>query len=349
MLKLKHKDIDCIDFTLNRGYVDKMNIVNDTFLPEVLKMNNVVAMQDWLSKRSIDMTRTFARLLMKNMHLGLSEHEVVLFNKALTLTDFLWVSDDSNSKYKDVDLRNKSFNKAIVDTTLSGIERRIEREPNPELTNIGSFNKAWIKIENTREWWLYKRGTKKQIYAELFTYYLGKQLGLDMAIYRRDSSFIASLNFTDNTKYLEHYSTFRYRYNNISLNEEVVYNNFKITNVKLAEKYLNILLLDAIMCNPDRHEYNFGVLKSAKTGEVIDLAPNYDNNLAFGADFNLSVRPLLDYIQTIGVRDFQKSWLKRLNYTLLCYIGYSIDVNLTDKYKEYFNRVNVIIKNQKGV
>ena len=38
--------------------------------------------------------------------------------------------------------------------------------------------------------------------------------------------------------------------------------------------------MDTIIANPDRHTFNFGLLRDAQTGEIVSLAPNFDNNMA---------------------------------------------------------------------
>ena len=44
--------------------------------------------------------------------------------------------------------------------------------------------------------------------------------------------------------------------------------------------YVKIIFLDTVYANPDRHTFNFGILRVADTGEVLCLAPNFDNNIA---------------------------------------------------------------------
>ena len=41
-----------------------------------------------------------------------------------------------------------------------------------------------------------------------------------------------------------------------------------------------MLFLDTICANPDRHTFNFGILRNVKNGEILGLAPNFDNNMA---------------------------------------------------------------------
>ena len=44
--------------------------------------------------------------------------------------------------------------------------------------------------------------------------------------------------------------------------------------------YVKMLFLDTICENPDRHTFNFGILRDINTGDVLGLAPNFDNNMA---------------------------------------------------------------------
>ncbi len=46
------------------------------------------------------------------------------------------------------------------------------------------------------------------------------------------------------------------------------------------EDYIKLIFLDTVCANPDRHTNNFGLLRDTKTGKLIGLAPNYDNNMA---------------------------------------------------------------------
>ena len=44
--------------------------------------------------------------------------------------------------------------------------------------------------------------------------------------------------------------------------------------------YIRLIFLDALIANPDRHTFNFGVLRDTQTREIIKLAPNFDNNMS---------------------------------------------------------------------
>ena len=43
---------------------------------------------------------------------------------------------------------------------------------------------------------------------------------------------------------------------------------------------VKMLFLDTICANPDRHTFNFGILRETVSGKIIGLAPNFDSNMA---------------------------------------------------------------------
>jgi hypothetical protein len=44
--------------------------------------------------------------------------------------------------------------------------------------------------------------------------------------------------------------------------------------------YVQMIFMDTVCANPDRHTNNFGLLRDTETGQLIGFAPNYDNNMA---------------------------------------------------------------------
>ena len=41
-----------------------------------------------------------------------------------------------------------------------------------------------------------------------------------------------------------------------------------------------MIFLDTVTANPDRHTFNFGLLRDTDSGKLLGLAPNFDNNMA---------------------------------------------------------------------
>jgi len=292
---LLNKDVPLLTFDLKGTLVEAATIIGDIeLLPEVLKSGKEAALQHWLSTRGIDTTRTHARMLLNELRLKSDRISAVLYNRGLNMTDCYWIWDThkhDKTSFDAISLYRKENIRSISALSLSGRAVDIPSIENHEMTNIGSFNKAWVK-EGT-EWWLYKGGTIYNNYAELFTYYLGKRLGFNMARYKFDAnhhltdrgSLIASLNFTNETCMLEHYDSFRYRFNEADLEDDrSILENMKA--VGLEKDYMEMLILDALVANTDRHAFNFGVLKDTSTGELLGFAPCFDHNLSLNAHLN---------------------------------------------------------------
>lgn len=295
---LYSKDEPLLEFDIKGSLVEGVNIIGKVaLLPEILKSGREAALQHWLSTRGIDTTRTNARVLLKELHVKSDRVTAVIFNKGLNMTDCYWIKDtekNNDESFQELSLYRKENIRTISALSLSGRAVRVPTVTNHEITSIGSFNKAWIKEED--EWWLYKKGNIYNNYAELFTYEIGKLLGINMAEYKfeahneiqEEKPLIASHNFTNEEIMLEHYDSFRYRFDDVELeDDEVILQNFE--SIGLGKAYRDMIMLDALVSNVDRHEYNFGVLKSTATGEVLGFAPYFDHNLALNAHLDKEV------------------------------------------------------------
>ena len=66
--------------------------------------------------------------------------------------------------------------------------------------------------------------------------------------------------------------------------DDVIAANLASLGPDFIKAWRRILLADALFENTDRHMRNFGVIRSAVTGEILRLAPNFDNNQAYLAN-----------------------------------------------------------------
>jgi len=127
------------------------------------------------------------------------------------------------------------------------------------------------------EWWMYKSGNNNEYFSELFICKLGEKLHMDMAQYEMDGEYIRTKNFTDglNVNFEPIHSL---------VDDDEDYSNcFNILfniSPEIAKQYLKLIFIDTLCYNMDRHTQNFGLLRDAATGEILKLAPNYDNNIA---------------------------------------------------------------------
>ncbi|MFR9310099.1 HipA domain-containing protein [Hydrogeniiclostridium mannosilyticum] len=231
-------------------------------------------MERWLASRAIDEHRTNSRLLKKALRIRTTDDvQTVLAVNGATVTDRYWFKPDgSGASYDDILFKENYFDSLALRGDPNGFSHKPSRTP--ELTNTGSFEKCWRLIDN--EWWMYKSGNQNEYFSELFICRLGEKLGLPMAHYEMDGEYIRTKNFTGG-KAINFEPM-------AALTEDDDYKNcFDILygiSAELAEQYLQIIWLDTVCYNMDRHTENFGFLRNVEDGEIVSLAPNYDNNIA---------------------------------------------------------------------
>lgn len=256
---------------------NELKVLNSALLPLYLK--RVSDAKSWLETRAIDSHRANSRLLKKALRLAEKDDvSTVLHVNAATITDTYWVrAIGSDLKYEDIRFTKDYFSNLALRGLYSSFNSAANRKDTktPELTNIGSFEKCW-KLKDGK-WWIYKSANQKEQFSELFVYELGKSLGMNMAHYEKGDKCVKSLDFTDSAKVIfEPASSF--------MGDEEDYikvvEKLKELCPKAIPDYIKMIFLDTITANPDRHTGNFGLMRDAKSGELLGLAPNFDNNMA---------------------------------------------------------------------
>ena len=98
-----------------------------------------------------------------------------------------------------------------------------------------------------------------------------------MAEYEKDGEYIRNRDFTLNASVnYEAIESIVDAEEDYQINFEAIHN----LSCKAAKEYVEMIYLDTIVFNVDRHTKNYGLLRNVETGEVIGLAPNFDNNIA---------------------------------------------------------------------
>lgn len=234
----------------------------------------------WLDSRAIDRHRTNSRILKKVLRLhDSSDTAAVLRAHGATITDNYWFMQEvEDLSWDRVRFCEDTFSDVALTGSFDSYSRQYTedqlRAGSPELTNIGSFEKCW-KLENGR-WWMTKAGTVEERFSEIFIARLGKALGFAMAEYYPQGEYVKTPDFTDG----------KYNYEPawalVGDNEDYSFNydRFAALDPSLAGQYLDILYMDALCFNMDRHTMNYGILRDAESGKVVSMAPNFDNNIA---------------------------------------------------------------------
>ena len=246
---------------------------DERLLPLYLKRTGNI--EGWLASRAIDSHRTNSRLLKRALRLRTTDDiATALAVNAATVTDRYWFKPEGSSAvYEDIRFKENYF----AELALRGDPDSFSRKPSrtPELTNTGSFEKCWKLIDG--EWWMYKSGNKEEYFSELFICKLCEKLGLPTAHYELDGRYIRSKDFTNG-------AAVNFEPIRALVDDDEDYENcFRVLygiSTEIAKQYLLLLWTDSVCYNMDRHTENFGLLRDVKTGKILSLAPNYDNNIA---------------------------------------------------------------------
>ena len=254
-----------------------LEVINSELLPLfLLKTGNV---EKWLETRAIDCHRANSRLLKKALRLTEKDDvSTVLSVNAVTITDNYWIKPlQSGLTYAEVRFDNDYFANLALTGNYDSFNRAANSKTSktPELTNIGSFEKCW-KLKNGT-WWMHKKANHDEMFSELFIYRLGTELGFNMAEYQRGNGVIKTKDFTNNADV-----NFEPAHSLLGDDEDYIKTVEVLKDIcpDAIGDYVRMLFLDTICANPDRHTFNYGVLRNVNNGKILGLAPNFDNNMA---------------------------------------------------------------------
>lgn len=203
---------------------------------------------------------------------------------ALSLTDTFWVKrKDSILKWENVSLFRNPFNEVVAHTAFDGgMYGNNLSTPSPEYGTDGTFAKCWIRENNTIK--MLKRGSLGarnaglEPYSEFYASQVAKAFGCDYVEYklRNVKGQVCSVCecFT-NERYgfVSFANVYRETGSLIKIAE-------KFRDNSLLQKFADMMVLDALIFNEDRHRGNFGFIFDTDTYEIVDMAPLFDHNIS---------------------------------------------------------------------
>lgn len=226
-------------------------------------------LQKWLKEWQIDNAKGFLDL-----------------THALSLNDSLWVKPvDSALNWERVNLYENEFTDVVSKTAFEkGLQGLKLSTTSPEFTSEGSFEKCWMREDEGI--FLYKKGATgfanagKEPYSEFYASQYSSALCrtyVDYDLMMFKGSLVSRCKmFTDE----DHGFVPIYKY--LDGNRKYEFEDI----VKFLEPYgfeddfKRMIVLDAVIMNPDRHFGNFGFIVNNDTFEVLDFAPVFDHNMS---------------------------------------------------------------------
>lgn len=288
MFILKHFDTPLIKFSVapitenSAVSIHWVNEAKKTFLPLDMHLTPE-GISTWIKHRVIQKNRAYATTLLSRCGLSINRPmDIISVSKGLSLSDSYWIVEDGfEGRYADYNLHDNKFDNKLASIALTGEGTYTSNIPplSPEYTTDGTLPKCWLRDHGKIK--LYKgcsiNGNKTRY--EAYSEYYVSQIAMTLEIHAVDyhlSSWLGSICSTCEA-FTSNETSF------ISTGRLINKGDFD----KVAELYqqkpsfrkafADMLLLDALTLNTDRHLGNFGFLINSKSNTIKAPAPLFDH------------------------------------------------------------------------
>ena len=258
-----YREVECLDDYLPYGFI---------------------TLDDWIDGRQVAKHRASIERLMRELGLT-TRHDFIGMARCLSLTDTFWVKRaDEPIAWADVSLYRNPFDDVIARIAFdgTGMYGRRNSPTSPEYATSGSFAKCWIREGDQIS--LLKRGSSGYANAGFEPYseklasdllqaarvdhvpyelvnYHGKLASKCPLFTSEKVGFVSAHRFFDGPFDVEGMLAFCAEHGGEGPFREMV-------------------VMDAVMANVDRHAGNYGFLVDNDTGEIMRMAPLFDQNMA---------------------------------------------------------------------
>lgn len=282
---LMNKEQPLLSFYITEEYGEKVACQDGCFVETSRLPAGFSDIHDWVSRRNFAKHKEHLRRWLKEWQIDDLEGFIQITH-GLSLNDTFWIRPEgSRLRWKEISLYTNAFNDIVSRTAFeTGLHGLKLSSTSPEFTSEGSFEKCWIREKDGI--YLYKKGSSgfanaglepySEYYAsqiakilcrESVSYDLMKYKGVLVSKCRMFTS--EKVGFVPFYKYLTGKSSIRYQ-EAIDL----------CGRYGCADDLKNMILLDSVIWNQDRHVGNFGFLVDNDTQEILGFAPVFDHNMS---------------------------------------------------------------------
>ncbi len=295
MYNLKLFNDTLIRFDMDKELnVSNIEICNDDIklFPENLKDVNSETIKYFILNKLVPKNRANLEYFLSAVNIELDDYKAILdYSKGLSLIDAYWIAMDDGLRYEDFNLFDNEINKELALSVFNGTKSNVNKVLSPEFTTNGAIPKCWIKKDDG--YYLYKSSTAylgfantgNEPYSEYYACQLLKALNIphidyDLEMYRDELVSVCKIFTSKDIAYVPIHLVA-----NID-DLDKAYNWCLEHN--LEEAFGDMILFDALIYNHDRHLGNFGVIKDNHTGDILGMAPIFDNGAGLLAYTSLS-------------------------------------------------------------
>lgn len=264
----------------------------------------------WLKHRTIPKNRAYVHSFLSKCGLNLNRPmNIIKVSKGLSLNDCYWIVEEGfDGTFEKLNLYDNRFSQvlALIAFTGYGSSIRTSLASCPEFTTNGTLPKCWRRTDGVIK--LYKGGTSgfsntgNEPYSEYYAAQVAKTLSIDAIEYGL-SKWKGELCSTCELFTSKDYSFLPVGRVVTAGGMKAVSEYYQMLGAKYRDALHDMFVLDAVICNVDRHFGNFGFLVENKTNKIAAPAPLFDHGNALfnfaGADDLESEQTLTAYADTL--------------------------------------------------
>lgn len=264
----------------------------------------------WLRHRTIPKNRAYVHNFLSKCGLNLNRPlNIIKVSKGLSLNDCYWIVEEGfQGRFADYNLYDNRFSRilALIAFTGYGSSVRSSLASCPEFTTNGMLPKCWRRENGKIK--LYKGGssgasnTGYEPYSEFYAYQIAQAMGIKAIPYGL-SKWEGILCSTCDLFTSRDYSFLPIAHIVSSGGMKAVRKYYQGLGTEFVHALDDMLVLDALIFNTDRHFGNFGFLVDNKTNCIAAPAPLFDHgNSLFnyaGSDDLSSTESLKAYADTL--------------------------------------------------
>ena len=245
----------------------------------------------WIESRKASKHNAHLKDIMKR--LGCDDNEgFIRLTHAVGINDTFWIkSDDEDVAWKDVSLYQNPFSEVISRLAFEGAGLYGERfsSTSPELSCEGSFRKCFRKEKSKGEFgsdiFLYKRGGELgaglEPYCEVLASEIAKIVAPNLLSVKYDLCWLhgrlaskCNVFTSENVGYAS--------YSKLNDAKSYTFDDVREFFSKLGfeQGFRELLVVDSLCFNQDRHSGNYGVLFDNDTMKIVGMSPVFDLNLS---------------------------------------------------------------------
>ena len=282
LYQLMNKDVvvavyeECVELD---DYTYKLVEQLDSYLPI-----GFLTMDDWIDGRQIAKHRVSIERLMRQLGMN-TRHDFIAMARCLSLTDTFWVKRvDEELTWGEVSLYRNPFDDVIARIAFdgTGMYGRRNSPTSPEYATSGSFAKCWVREGDVIS--LLKRGSHGyanagfEPYSEVLASDILQAAGIAHVPYSLVNyhGSLASKCPLFTSEDIGFVSAHRFFAGPFGVKDMLAF----ACEHGGEESFREMVVMDAVFANVDRHAGNYGFLVDNAAGAILGMAPLFDQNMA---------------------------------------------------------------------